>query len=195
MIRSDENDKIRPGKKVAGNELGLSRGTSTRVDEQGNCHQVWLLERLLDHLLRLLQAERLVPANLALQHNHRHSRFRLHKGRHAVHAVTSFRLCRNISLCVHLYLLDLSPSISQFLCKDFIVPLAFKQQKKKSMQLLHSHISTEIKQHNSRNSIQLIQNTSFTHKGVARLNCSFQFLNKEKNQILTFCNSACAITA
>ena len=65
---------------VAGYELGLGRRTSARVDQDSDCHQVGLLERLLDHCLRLRQAERLVLADLALQDNDRHSRLLLHDG-------------------------------------------------------------------------------------------------------------------
>ena len=69
----------RPVKEVAGDELGLDRGASTRVDHHGDCHQVGLFKSLLDHVLGLLQVEGLLSANLALQDDHRHSRFLLHK--------------------------------------------------------------------------------------------------------------------
>ena len=83
MRTRDENEgedaKKRPVKEVAGDELGLHRGASTRVDHHGDCHQVGLLKSLVDHLLGLLQAEGLLPADLALQDDHRHSGLLLHK--------------------------------------------------------------------------------------------------------------------
>ena len=109
----DEDDKIRPGKEIAGDELGLHRGASTRVDHQGHRHQVGLLERLLDHCLCLLQVERLLPANLALQDDDRHSRF-LQTGWNTAHGVTSTKLwLANIFLLCSFGFVQIPTSISQ----------------------------------------------------------------------------------
>ena len=98
---------------VAGYELGLGRRTSARVDQDSDCHQVGLLERLLDHCLCLLQVERLLPANLALQDDDRHSRF-LQTGWNTAHGVTSTKLwLSNIFLLCSFGFVQIPTSISQ----------------------------------------------------------------------------------
>ena len=61
------------GKEVAGDELGLHRGATTRVDEHSNGHQVGLVKRLLDQHLGFLKAESLAFSNPAPQGDDRHS--------------------------------------------------------------------------------------------------------------------------
>ena len=81
-----------PGNEVVGNELGLNRGAPIGVDLQGDGHQVRLLERLLDLLLDLPQAQRLLVANLALQDDDRHAGFRLQKGGQPIHGTALTQL-------------------------------------------------------------------------------------------------------
>ena len=82
----------RPVKEVAGDELGLNRGAPIGVDLQGDGQQVRLLERLLDLLLDLRQAQRLLLANLALQDDNRHAGFRLQKGGQPIHGTALTQL-------------------------------------------------------------------------------------------------------
>ena len=83
---------IVPGNEVVGDELGLNRAAPPGVDLQGDGHQVWLLERLLDLLLDLLQAQRLLLANLALQDDNRHTGIRLRKGGQPIHGTALTQL-------------------------------------------------------------------------------------------------------
>ena len=85
-------EDIVPGNEVVGNELGLNRGAPIGVDLQGDGHQVRLLERLLDLLLDLLQAQRLLLANLALQDDNRHAGIRLQKGGQPIHGTALTQL-------------------------------------------------------------------------------------------------------
>ena len=83
---------IVPGNEVVGDELGLNRGASPGVDLQGDGHQVRLLERLVDLLLDLLQAQRHLLANHALQDDNRHAGIRLKKGGQAIHGTALTQL-------------------------------------------------------------------------------------------------------
>ena len=104
----DKNILYVPGNEVVGNELGLNRGAPIGVDLQGDGHQVRLLERLLDLLLDLPQAQRLLVANLALQDDDRHAGFRLQKGGQPIHGTALTQLNeRLISLAFWVWFLKI----------------------------------------------------------------------------------------